>query len=537
MIIDSFMFNNELDLLEIRLNELNDVVDYFILVEANKTQCQKSKPFYFENNKKMFEKFLNKIIHIKISEYPSFDNLWGMENFQRNCISHGLNEIKDIIKPNDYILISDLDEIPSKNTITEIRASNLTVGSIALDSFAYFFNFKSKQKWIGTVYCKIDKFNNFNAQHFRNIKDSLPIFSSKNCAGWHFCWMGGIKKIYEKLFSNIEPFDKNIIPPIDILKKQIEASIAKNSSFSFSDFNIPDTFEFKNIADQEYPEHIINNYEKYKNNFFNKNYDYIIQNNCPGLGDSLTFTPLVRTNKKIKIILPNTEQAKRISKIYDNLFDVEFKQNVSNSLPGDIHGIHVAKGRLIQLGFPDLDYTPIIKLSAEEIKKGYEIIKKYTNPIAIVINPSNKDPISLTHSSRSINRKVNREGFWEKIVETLKQNNYTPIQFGISSNFDKIKNIDNILLDLSIRDLAAVYYNIKKYVGVNTGDYHLMLAVGGKTTVFYPEFLEDGIPYPAWQWHYSVDLKDWPNQVVRVKYISKHIDIENINIESITFNE
>ena len=47
MIYDCFPFNNELDILEIRLNILNDVVDKFILVEASKTQSLLDKPFYF----------------------------------------------------------------------------------------------------------------------------------------------------------------------------------------------------------------------------------------------------------------------------------------------------------------------------------------------------------------------------------------------------------------------------------------------------------------------------------------------------------
>ncbi|MFB6187294.1 MAG: glycosyl transferase GT17 family protein, partial [Halobacteriaceae archaeon] len=34
---DCFIFYNELDLLEIRLNELDDVIDEFVLVEGEKT--------------------------------------------------------------------------------------------------------------------------------------------------------------------------------------------------------------------------------------------------------------------------------------------------------------------------------------------------------------------------------------------------------------------------------------------------------------------------------------------------------------------
>ena len=36
-IYDCFMFNNENDLLEIRLNILNNYVDYFVIIESSET--------------------------------------------------------------------------------------------------------------------------------------------------------------------------------------------------------------------------------------------------------------------------------------------------------------------------------------------------------------------------------------------------------------------------------------------------------------------------------------------------------------------
>ena len=65
-IIDCFSFFNELELLEIRLNILDQYVDKFVLVEAAKTQTLKDKPFVFEENKSRYEKFLDKIVHVYI---------------------------------------------------------------------------------------------------------------------------------------------------------------------------------------------------------------------------------------------------------------------------------------------------------------------------------------------------------------------------------------------------------------------------------------------------------------------------------------
>ena len=53
-IYDCFNFFNELDLLEIRLNTLYDIVDYFVIIESNLTHSGEVKPFYYEDNKSRF---------------------------------------------------------------------------------------------------------------------------------------------------------------------------------------------------------------------------------------------------------------------------------------------------------------------------------------------------------------------------------------------------------------------------------------------------------------------------------------------------
>ena len=71
MIYDCFTFFNELDLLEIRLNILNDYVDKFVLVEATRTQNNKEKKLYYEENKERFAKFKDKVIHGELVKLDS----------------------------------------------------------------------------------------------------------------------------------------------------------------------------------------------------------------------------------------------------------------------------------------------------------------------------------------------------------------------------------------------------------------------------------------------------------------------------------
>ena len=125
-IYDCFSYWDEDLLLELRLNILNDYVDFFIIVEGNKTWQNNQKKLNFDIEK--FNKFKNKIIYIPVKDLPDGDNPYLRENFQRNCIIRGLSNAKD----NDLIIISDLDEIPNPKKI------------INSCLFNYFVEFKEK---------------------------------------------------------------------------------------------------------------------------------------------------------------------------------------------------------------------------------------------------------------------------------------------------------------------------------------------------------------------------------------------------------
>ena len=143
MVYDCFIFFNELDLLEIRLNELDDVVDYFVLVEANRTFQNNHKPYYFDENKERFSQFLPKIIHIKLDKYPLFIPIinpftpWKLEIYQRNSILQGLKNCEK----EDIILISDVDEIPKASLIKETISKGINqIYGLKMSMFLYYFN-------------------------------------------------------------------------------------------------------------------------------------------------------------------------------------------------------------------------------------------------------------------------------------------------------------------------------------------------------------------------------------------------------------
>lgn len=214
-IFDCFTFFNDLELLELRLMTLNDVVDYFVLVESDRTLVWNKKDFIFEKNKHLYEKYLDKIIYVKVEDSPVFDaskNIWSIENFQRNCITRGLTNAKD----EDRIMISDIDEIANPSKIKEAKESN---GPVVFNQrlFYYFINCMStKRSWNGPVMVPFKGMP--SPQELRNTKRRFPKIIN---GGWHYTYMGGLERIRLKLNNLNDAFKRidQIGTDEDILRK------------------------------------------------------------------------------------------------------------------------------------------------------------------------------------------------------------------------------------------------------------------------------------------------------------------------------
>ena len=245
-IYDCFTFYNEVDLLKIRLQLLNDCVDYFVIVEMSKTQRGVEKDFIFEIHKNEFEEYKDKIIYVKVDVPPLYSGIygdWKLENFQRNSIMHGLKECEI----DDLVIISDLDEIPNpyilqnldKVDVSLISPQNEILSKAGIysmfrqffwicsiypplflkkrkcvnvlektavilkqDIYYYYINCKSRGKLHGSV---IFKFKNMLLpQNCRKLRYTLPCIKN---GGWHFSYLGGVKKIKEKLKAIVEGND------------------------------------------------------------------------------------------------------------------------------------------------------------------------------------------------------------------------------------------------------------------------------------------------------------------------------------------
>jgi beta-1,4-mannosyl-glycoprotein beta-1,4-N-acetylglucosaminyltransferase len=264
MIIDCFPFFNELDILELRLNILNDVVDKFVLVEASKTQSKLDKIFYFEQNKERYSQFLDKIIHIKVDNYPE-ENGWAMENYQRNCIQHGLEKLN--LNINDIIAISDVDEIWSPEITKDLNnlLDEYKFLSVDMNYFVFYLNLMTvNKKWVGTIFTKFQYLNAYNPQSLRNIKDHVTYIKD---SGWHFGYQGGKEIVYQKYLSCIEPINKNLLPTKEKFFEEFDNRIKDGGSFIFSDSLSDESIKLKKIDNNLLPEFIKENKEKYSHLF------------------------------------------------------------------------------------------------------------------------------------------------------------------------------------------------------------------------------------------------------------------------------
>ena len=106
-IYDCFSYLDEDLLLDLRLNILDKFVDYFVIVESDKTWQNNHKNHNFDISK--FKEFEEKIIYIKVTDMPDGDNPYLRENYQRNCISRGIEKAdnEDLIHKKLEILKGD----------------------------------------------------------------------------------------------------------------------------------------------------------------------------------------------------------------------------------------------------------------------------------------------------------------------------------------------------------------------------------------------------------------------------------------------
>jgi len=264
-IIDCFLFYNEVELLEYRLNILNGVVDYFVIVEATHTFAGMTKSCIFEQIKHTapFVKFLDKIIHVIVDDFPHVHpnikyavfeekgQQWSNEHHQRNCIARGISKIA--LSDDDIITVTDVDEIPDPALLTNIKTQKTFVSLNVLEMDFYYYNLNSKimQPW---HLAKIVSFGMYKEvglefEHYRHLR--CPIFQR---GGWHLSYFGDKNYIKNKIenfshqelnnreFTDLDKIEQRVSSAADLFDRP-NNQISRISAYH-NDYLPPDCSKF-----------------------------------------------------------------------------------------------------------------------------------------------------------------------------------------------------------------------------------------------------------------------------------------------------
>ena len=190
------MLRDELDMLQMRLEELAPYDATTVLVEATTDHQGHPKPLHYAENRERFAPWADRITHIVADDLPDDPNPWVREHVQRDRAMAALADAA----PDDVVLISDIDEIPSnaalETTPRPAAALQQKVCAFAVD----WLGFRERTSVIAAAaYVQEQQ----SLAKVRDLRNTWPVVWG---GGWHFCWLGGPEACLEKLdaFCHLE---------------------------------------------------------------------------------------------------------------------------------------------------------------------------------------------------------------------------------------------------------------------------------------------------------------------------------------------
>lgn len=237
-LIDAFLFFNECDILIARIKYLKNKIDYFCIIESNKTFTGQNKKLIsreilldnfgssfveekciiIENNEYISDENFQTILQKHIGTPLAFelqnvyDNIsvnqftWLNDCYQRElifkCIKYCI-EKNNINKNNAQVIISDIDEIPNYLFVSKNLSNFSEVIFAEMQQFRYHLNILDKELWIGSFKCRFCTLEEFSINEIRfalkrkstRLKNTLILPN----AGWHLTSFGSVDDIRNKI--------------------------------------------------------------------------------------------------------------------------------------------------------------------------------------------------------------------------------------------------------------------------------------------------------------------------------------------------
>lgn len=197
---DIFTFGYELDVLGIRLHELQGVVDKFGLLESMQTHRGTPKPLFFMRNTHRYLHFLENMIHLvgdhsdfqtKHHQAPGHD--WEYEGKARQVLLNKFTKaMSGQIQPYDLILHGDVDEIPDGRLLQYLKYCETTSMPLRFQCPYYYFSFKRTA--VGLVHrypylFRFDQISGHGTHALRTDSSAAQLLPVGSCV--HLTYFGG----------------------------------------------------------------------------------------------------------------------------------------------------------------------------------------------------------------------------------------------------------------------------------------------------------------------------------------------------------
>lgn len=264
-VIDAFLFAWELDVLDIRLHELDAVVDNFVMVEALEMHgSARTKERAAVQD--IIAPFQHKITHVVLEHlepaYTGPETCWPRENFHRNALMPAVLSVG--ATSHDAVLLSDCDEIPRIGAVRAALNNLPQRGMTVFDLDFFYYNVNSYvSQWTRSTIGTLAQYH--NAGGFQAVRDATNRQFSWRVmpkAGWHLSYFGDLEMIRRKVSNFAHAEDAGSKAIMARTEAELAADIAANRDL----YRRPEMLQFQKRAsnDPTLPVYFLANPDKYE---------------------------------------------------------------------------------------------------------------------------------------------------------------------------------------------------------------------------------------------------------------------------------